>query len=261
MPFFPDVTQGDRFMPSASLDNSVRRMVNALNGFQSGAIVGQASRAITIPVYNNTASTIIAGTAVCFTADGDICENIIPAEPIADVTKPWGVLISTLTPQAIGDCVISGPVTVTVTGIGDHAQPNPSSPAVFDCISGGVPILFTSNNQALINLGATNSPSGTFGVTAVEGLLNIAEGWLNRNGEWLTIPKVTGVTPETGWLCICSTIENGNWTYPQIKIATPAADAYPIAEIKVEDNSITIRQLPVVVATINLAKPCPMAEF
>lgn len=103
--------------------------------------------------------------------------------------------------------------------------------------------------------------TGTFEVTIKNGLLNVDEGWLNRNGEWLTIPKVTGVAPETGWLCVCSTIENGDWTVPELRIETPSADAFPIAEIEVENDSISVRQLPVAVAMIILAKVCPMAEF
>lgn len=103
--------------------------------------------------------------------------------------------------------------------------------------------------------------TGTFEVTIENGLLNVDEGWLNRNGEWLTIPAVKGIEPATGWLCICSTIENGDWTVPELRIETPSADAFPIAEIKVENDSISVRQLPVIVATIILAKVCPMAEF
>ena len=121
-----------------------------------------------------------------------------------------------------------------------------------------------SSARLRISLPASVPPppyTGTFEVTIENGLLNVDEGWLNRNGEWLTIPKVTGVAPETGWLCVCSTIENGDWTVPELRIETPSADAFPIAEIEVENDSITVRQLPVAVAMIILAKVCPMAEF
>ena len=48
---------------------------------------------------------------------------------------------------------------------------------------------------------------------------------------------------------------------PEFKIQTPAPDAYPVAEIEVKGESVSIKQYPVAVAFILLVKQCPIAEF
>lgn len=94
--------------------------------------------------------------------------------------------------------------------------------------------------------------------------LDILSGYLNRNGEFLAIPEKSGFTPATGVLCLKSTITDGKWTDPEFVIQQPAADAYPIAEISVEEKdgnkTVSIRQFPVTVAIILLAKHCPLTR-
>lgn len=100
---------------------------------------------------------------------------------------------------------------------------------------------------------------GPFAVTFKDGKLFVAAGWLLRNGEMLTVAEVKDMTPpkSTGILCVYSTIKNKQWTVPEIKIATPAADAWPIAEIKIgEKGKLTIRPFPAAVAIIMLKKTC-----
>ncbi len=100
---------------------------------------------------------------------------------------------------------------------------------------------------------------GPFALTFKDGKLFVAAGWLLRNGEMLTVAEVKDMTPpkSTGVLCVCSTVENKKWTVPEIKIATPAADAWPIAEIKIDaKGKLTIRQFFSPVAVIMLKKTC-----
>ncbi|MDD3886955.1 MAG: hypothetical protein PHI35_08780 [Victivallaceae bacterium] len=116
----------------------------------------------------------------------------------------------------------------------------------------------------LLPTSAAAGYNGNFKVTLNEKeKLEISSGFLNRNGEFLPIPSDLSDPPDkSGYLCLCSTIEEGKWTKPEFRIAEPAADAYPIAEITVEEKdgkkNIYIRQFPVNVAIILLAKRCPL---
>ena len=66
MAFFPDVTKGQNFKPSALLSNNVRHMVNSLNGFQNGGHAAANSGVVRIQVYNASSGEIPAGCAVNF---------------------------------------------------------------------------------------------------------------------------------------------------------------------------------------------------
>ena len=95
-----------------------------------------------------------------------------------------------------------------------------------------------------------------------ENTLDVTGGWLNRNGEMLLVADGSNIQPESGFLCVCSTPDDsGSWSEPEFKIQTPAPDAYPVAEITVSGESISIVQFPVAVAFIILVKQCPLAEF
>ncbi len=114
--------------------------------------------------------------------------------------------------------------------------------------------------------GKATTPAGCTGkfiVTEKENLLEVGTGYLNRNGEFLVVPEAKGIKPSTGTLCVCTKIDkSGKWTKIEFKITTPAADAYPIAEITVDEKTkaISIRQFPVVVAEFKIVKICPQIE-
>ena len=94
------------------------------------------------------------------------------------------------------------------------------------------------------------------------GRLKVTGGWLNRNGEMLLVKSAEGIDPQTGYLCLCTEPDSrGQWSEPEFKITEPAPAAYPVAEIKVENGSVSIVQYPVAVAMILLVKQCPIAEF
>ncbi|OQA74623.1 MAG: hypothetical protein BWY31_04751 [Lentisphaerae bacterium ADurb.Bin242] len=109
--------------------------------------------------------------------------------------------------------------------------------------------------------------NGPFKVTVSEDwTLAAAAGFLNRNGDFLTVPENKAITAETGYLCVCSSIvdKTETWTKPTIKFATPGATAYPVAYIAcVKDEtgkikSVTVTQ-PLIVAQITQTKDCPVA--
>ena len=96
-----------------------------------------------------------------------------------------------------------------------------------------------------------------------DGTLDVTGGWLNRNGEFVRVSGVTGIQPRGGYLCVCSTPDvSGKWSDPEFRIQQqPEPDAYPVAEIEVQNDSFSIVQYPVAVAFILLVKQCPIAEF
>ncbi len=104
---------------------------------------------------------------------------------------------------------------------------------------------------------------GPFAVTLKENKLNVSAGWLNCNGTFNEMAAVEKIEPKTGYLCLHTDLdEKGEWITPEFKITAPAADAFPVAEIKVDEKTkaVLIRQFPVTVAVIMLTKQCPLAE-
>ena len=164
MAFFPDVLPGQDFIPSALLSNNVRQIVNSLNGYQGKSLGAMGAGTVRIQIYNALENSMDAGTAVNFPVEGVFCDAAIPAIALIDPTRPWGVVTQKLSPREMGDCIISGPVTVTVTGNGDFAQPSTDYPGVFTRGSTGVPVLFASNGKGLLNLGAGREYDGPFAV-------------------------------------------------------------------------------------------------
>jgi len=265
MAYFPDVTKGDEFKPSALLSNNVRRLINGINGFGGNGVPGTGSGVVRIQVYNNAAAEIPAGSAVNFSETASLCGDAVPAEVFTDAAKTWGVITAKLAVKQMGDCIVSGPATVAISGdSGKYASPNPAAPATFTRGESGSPILFVANGKGIILLGGGSDTAydGPFKVgLSDDGSLNISAGFLNRNGEFSTVAAKTGISPAAGYLCLSSTIEDGVWTEPEYKITTPAADAYPVAEISVDETgNVSIRQYQVVVAIILLTKTCPLTK-
>lgn len=154
MATFPKVRAGQPFKPSASLENHVREMVNSTFTI-SGGRVDKISSSVRINVYNCSDTVIPVGCAVVFTSIASLGEgDVIPCLAITDIDSAWGVLASTLEPNEIGSCIVSGPVKVKIdNGEGDFVQPDPNNLGVFVLSSKGVPVIFKHNGEAIINLG------------------------------------------------------------------------------------------------------------
>ena len=154
MAFFPDVQRGEPFKPSSALSNNVRHMVNAMNGFKSFCGKNFFPGSNRIQVYNASASTISAGTAVAFSTDA-LCGDAIPCVPMTTSVPVWGVLSKSLAAREMGDCIITGFARVVISGgSGELAKPDTSNPAQFlRCESGGVPILYSTQDMVIVNVG------------------------------------------------------------------------------------------------------------
>ena len=259
MAFFPDVSRGQEFTPNALLSNNVRHLINALNGF-AGKPISATGGMIRIQVYNNSGSTISAGTAVNFSDSGSLCDNAVPAEPLTDPAKPWGVLVNQLESKGIGSCIICGPATVKVSGTGDYAAPTKSSPSTFTRGATGSPVIFASDGKAVILLGAIAQDvyEGPFALSydAENKKLKVAAGYLNRNGEWKDV-AATELSPSSGTICVCTSLgDDGKWTEAEVKISTPGQYAFPIGSCKVDGESVTFCAFRVPVAIFLVSDVC-----
>ncbi len=259
MAFFPDVSPGDKFKPNALLSNNVRHIVNTLNGFNGKPIMATGGM-IRIQVYNNSGSTLTAGTAVNFADSGSLCGEAVPAIKLKDTEKPWGVLVNQLKSKGIGSCILCGPAQVSLTGSGDYAAPTTSNPSVFTRGATGAPVIFAGDGKGVVLLGAIAQDiyDGPFALSydTEKKQLKVNAGYANMNGEWKDVAEKT-LTASTGTVCVCSTLgDDGKWTTPEIKVSTPGQYAYPIGSCKVSGESVTVCSFRVPVAIFLVADVC-----
>ena len=262
MAFYGDVMPGDEFRPSAALSNDVRHFLNSLNGFGNNRLTPNGAGTVRIQIYNALENSLEAGTAVNFDDSSAMAGEAVPVKPLSDPRKPWGVIPQKLQAKEMGDCLISGPVTVTVTGTGDFAQPSAASPTSFTRGAEGAPVLFAHGAKAVINLGA-GTPEHYDGPFALaydteKKLLKVKAGYLSRNGEFVAVPAAE-LTPATGLVCVASDLGNGAWSEPVVGIGSPSATRYPIGQCKVAGESVTVTSFHVPVAILIVTALCPLS--
>ena len=235
----------DNFIPG-----SLRHIVNSLNGFQGGGVIGSASGIVRVKVYC-LSSELAAGTAVNFSDKGEFCEDAIPCEKLTDPARPWGVIVQRIAPAAIGECIISGPATVKISGSsGAYARPSKSDPLIFQRDSTGAQILFASGNTAVINLGATDSGySGPFAVTADQNNhIKVRPGFCVINLKEHFVVETTLPVSRSGYVILESRYDGSNPSTPEIKFETNRPEqkkemvAIVIATVSVLDDNISVVQ-------------------
>lgn len=121
MAYYSDVNPGEAFKPVASLENELRHMVNARDGFR-GSASAVNPQSLSVQVYNSTSELLEANIPVSF-ANGNAFDFSPPSSydkivPVANFTPGvrWGVLTTPLNPGEFGTCVVSGPVLVKFHG-------------------------------------------------------------------------------------------------------------------------------------------------
>lgn len=261
MAYFPDVSRGQDFQPNSVLSNNVRHLLNSMNGFQNCGILGTNGGIVRIQVYNNSGAEIPAGTAVNFVEGGSLCGDAIPCVKLTDEAKPWGVTALKLAAKEMGDCVISGPAQVTLSGSGDYAQPSVSSPSTFTRGATGAPVIFSGGGgKGMILLGAISQDiyDGPFALAydTKARKVTVTAGYLNRNGEWLGVAEAN-FSPSSGTVCVCTTLgSDGAWTAPEVRVTTPGQYAFPIGSVKVSDESVTVCPFRIPVAIFMVSDVC-----
>jgi hypothetical protein len=86
----------------------------------------------------------------------------VPIKSYSDEQAPWGVLKDGLQAGCFGSCIVSGPVTVTLSGEGKYAVPSESGFELADEAPEGnsALILYKNTEQAVICLGAGGGGGG-----------------------------------------------------------------------------------------------------
>lgn len=264
MGFWPDVKRGDGVKHHMVLENNLRHIVNSLNGFGAGVSVGTHSGVVRIQIVNSSGEELAAGQPVAFDETKKMCGNALPVIKVEDVTKPFGVCVSKLAANSIGDCIVAGPATVSITGdAGDFAEPVANGTGFKRADTGTARILFAAGGRGVILLGVGTSDiyDGPFAITydAEAKQLNVAAGYINTNGTFAEVAAAT-LAPATGTLCVYSEIaEDGKWSTPEIKFATPDKYKYPIGKVKVNGESVVVSCFRVPVAIIIDAAECPVS--
>lgn len=91
--------------------------------------------------------------------------------------------------------------------------------------------------------------------------IDVKAGFLNRNGEWKTVPDKS-VSPETGYICVVTELDdNGDWSDPEIEILDePDEQSYPIGYCEVtgsgDDKGVTFSSFRVPVAFFLISDVC-----
>ncbi|MBR4688753.1 MAG: hypothetical protein IKP01_10580 [Bacteroidales bacterium] len=263
MAFYGDVTPGDEFRPSAALSNDIRHFLNGLNGFGGNPFGANGAGTVRIQAYNATGGEIRAGTAVNFDESKRMSGDAVPMKAFSDPGKPWGVVTQRLADKEVGDCFISGPVTVALAGSGDYAQPTAGNPSVFTRGAEGAPVLYGNGGRGVINLGA-GTPENYDGPFAIAydseaRKLKVKAGYLTRNGEFLSVPEAE-LEPQTGTVCVKTVLEGGEWSEPEILFESPSQFCYPVGHARTqgdgEEMSVSVCSYRVPVAVILAARIC-----
>ena len=276
MAFFKKVSSGGKVKHSALKENSVSDLLNRFPGTGDMGNKPFLPGQVYLAVKNMTGGTIPGGTPVAVESGAIPADApLIPAVKKAKSDDCYGILAAELKPGYSGYAVFAGIVEIALSKAlpADAYYVEPDGSGGFVAAdSGRAEVLWSDSTRAILLLGGSGGGtaySGPFAVTAAGGKLHVSAGYLNRNGEFLAMPETKNIAAATGTLCLCTTIsDKGIWTKPEIKIAEPAADAYPLAEITVlpkteydDAPGVAVRQYPVTVAIIMLGKACPLAQF
>lgn len=315
------VTKNQEFIPYAEDQNAFIDAAldykNRQNNMRPGA--GNAPRQGLVWIKNGESKDLSPFVAVTLPSlamkiEADGKPLIGGAEPIFNgklPTKddkedtPFAVLVDPLPKGKIARAAVSG-ATLAKVNIGnkDHKfsvvaeSAGSTGASLKSAKTGGARILWKAGESGeqwcILLLGAGSGDGdgykydGPFAVTLKDEKLQVSGGWMNRNGDFLEVKAKSGIELAEGILCVCSSLdgETGKWSEPEFKFTEPATDAYPIAEIKKDedkkedgaekaaDNPVDgdgekeekkpiykIRQFHVTVAILMVTMKCPLAEF
>lgn len=157
MAFYNEVKPGDVFQPSANLHNDTVRLINRMNGISEATSKGKGQGVTVLKVYNPTDVDFAPGTPVNFDNDQVIVADSVPIKSYSDEQAPWGVLKDGLQAGCFGSCIVSGPVTISLSGEGKYAVPSESGFDTTDKpIGNSALILYSNGVNATICLGSAS---------------------------------------------------------------------------------------------------------
>lgn len=269
MGYYGDITVGDVVDHSARRENDISAALNAFGKTGDPKLTAKGANYNRIPVCNLGSIDLTAGTPVRLTGKADDTGSIFDVEQASDASRPYGILLGDLPKGGTSSTLIDGVVLIDVVLKNkNHEYADPGSAGMESASTGQCRILWrsaeTGNARCVVLLSpGGNNHTGPFAVSIKDGKLSVSAGFLNCNGSnYQSVPATDGIPPSSGYLCVCCSPNlKGGWTKPEVKIAQPGFEAYPVAEITVKDGAISIRQYPVAVAVVMVSKPCPLARL
>lgn len=157
MAYHHSVKAGDSFCPSASMHNDTILNLNSSYGISAVQASSPMPSTAILKVYNPTSTDFAAGTPVNFDNDVLMVDDSVPIKAYGDEEAPWGVLLQSLQANSFGSCIVSGPVTVTLSGEGKYAVPSESGFDTTDKpIANSALILYSNGVNATICLGSAS---------------------------------------------------------------------------------------------------------
>lgn len=267
MAFYPLVKPGDPFKPNAALSNDVRRMVNGIQQFSAGKSDAQYFGPARIHCWNSGERMIQPGVFCCPDLSAPFHDDIVPVTIDDTSSGSVWIAVNQIEPGQIGECSVRGIFCVPVdnaSSSGFLAAPVVGSDSVMlDSVS-GFPILLLApdKTKALIELSSIQPQQyrGSFPVTLNDKTLKVGSGYLSRNGKIELVSGADHIQPRSGILCVTSKISGNSWTKPVFGFTKVDNTSYPLAEITVSDDEVSIRQLPISVAVILETQTCPLIK-
>lgn len=161
MAYYPDVNPGEPFKPVANLENELRHMVNARDGFRGSASAVNTFKTLSVPVWNWDSEVLQSGNPVSFQAKTSKSYTDFPI-PVSKYFEGsnWGVLTQPLEPGAIGSCIVTGVIPVNYLGedYPEKVSPSPNGDGFFS--GSDIVCLSRYDDKAIIVLGAGQSSAG-----------------------------------------------------------------------------------------------------
>ena len=164
--------------------------------------------------------------------------------------------------------VLTGIIPAKVTikdATHEFAKPTPGGAGTLEsCETGTARIIWKAGGSGeqwcILQLGAGGAEvyDGPFALSIDEnGKLKCKGGYLNRNGEIVSVSDASGITPSTGYVCVYSNISGNTWTTPEIKIeSTVKIGDYPVGYCQMNNNVPALTQYRVAMAIIMIAGDC-----
>lgn len=251
MPYYPDVRRGQPVKHYVSLENDLRRMVNASNGMTGKTKRGNSIGPAKIKVWNASGNLLTAGSAVQTRAGGQLVNgDTVPVDAFRASEREFFVLKETLAVNETGEALTAGAVIVSVDGEDVTEWVRPAGGKFIFCeedYAGAKAKVISQHGKKcviLLNSGNPEAANQTpdaeipiafsarpFALTLAgrNGSIGVNAGAVNVNGIFHSIPpkdvdisELPKSSAQQGYLCVHSEprpAENG-WTAPEI-ILTP----------------------------------------
>jgi hypothetical protein len=255
------VNKGDKFQPSAKFHNAVADMVNHFNGFIAGGQKGSTPAMVRVQVVNNTNEIIKSGSPVAL-GDYNSDTKIFQVRKVTAEDKVFACVLFDLPVKKAGTAILLGTLAIKING-GKKAYAVPKVNS-YDWVyndSYGCPVLFAENGMAVIlvqqqgNIDTSRPFFTSLDNTGNVPMINITGGWANCNGDWFEV-KANKIGVQSGYICLYAEFNGNGYNMPTFKYGNPASNMIPLAEVKVNGDSVSIVNYDVSTAVILETDTC-----